>query len=289
MIVEKAHAKLNLALRILGKRNDGYHNIDTIFQSLELSDIIRVEAADTIEVTCTDPTLACDETNLAYKAAMALQPFCRKGQGARIHIEKKIPIAAGLGGGSADCATTLRCLNRLWGLKLPYEDLCRIGATIGADVPFCLRGGTARGRGRGDIITQLPDFPSMMVMLIHPHIVVHTEQAYAKFDANPVDLPIRLDLMEKAVWHGSLDELSTLMGNTFESLVISDYPEIERCKDILEMYDLKPMLSGSGPTVFAIVPPPGDIGMLGIVGGVLDDTDVFVSRFSRGEGYGDEY
>lgn len=91
MIVEKAHAKLNLALRILGKRNDGYHNIDTIFQSLELSDLIRVETADTIEVTCSDPSLACDETNLVYKAALALQPFCRNGQGARIHIEKKYP------------------------------------------------------------------------------------------------------------------------------------------------------------------------------------------------------
>ena len=141
MIEEIGCGKINLALAITGRRDDGYHDIDTIFQSIGLHDVIRLEEADEFLLTCSNPALACDETNLAYKAYAALLPYRRGPKGVRIHIEKNIPVAAGLAGGSTDCAAVLRGLNRLWRLGLTTEELCRIGASIGADVPFCVCGG----------------------------------------------------------------------------------------------------------------------------------------------------
>ena len=159
MIEEKAYGKINLALRITGRRDDGYHDIDTVFQSIGLYDTIRLEPADCVEISCSEPALPCDRSNLAYKAYEALRPYCKGKAGVRIHIVKKIPIAAGLAGGSTDCAAVLRGLNRLWHLGLSYDQLCRIGARLGADVPFCIRGGTARGTGIGEILKKLPSLP----------------------------------------------------------------------------------------------------------------------------------
>lgn len=176
-IVEKGYGKINLALAITGRRADGYHNIDTIFQSIGLCDAVTVSEADVFELTCSQPSLACDETNLAYKAWKALCPYKKDNQQVAIHIEKHIPIAAGLAGGSTDCAAVLRGLNRLWGLGLSEKELCRIGAGLGADVPFCICGGTMRGTGIGEELKRLPPLPAWPVVIVHPRVPVQTKQA----------------------------------------------------------------------------------------------------------------
>ena len=149
-IVETGYGKINLALAITGAREDGYHNIDTIFQSIGLCDTVTLREAEEFQLTCSVESLPCDETNLAYRAWKALCPYKKDNHGVAIHIEKRIPIAAGLAGGSTDCAAVLRGLNRLWELSLSQQELCRIGAKLGADVPFCICGGTMRGTGIGE-------------------------------------------------------------------------------------------------------------------------------------------
>lgn len=256
MIEEKGYGKINLALAITGRRDDGYHNIDTIFQSIALHDTIRLEEADEFTLTCSDAALPCDATNLAYKAYAALLPYCRAPRGARIHIEKHIPVAAGLAGGSTDCAAVLRGLNRLWRLNLPRQELCRIGAAIGADVPFCICGGTMRGTGIGEMLQPLPALPSWPVIIVHPPVPVYTGKAYALFDAvHEAVHPVQVDEAAEAVKAADFQALEAAMANTFEELVIPDMPMIETCRAVLRQHGLRPLMAGSGPTVFALVPP----------------------------------
>lgn len=256
MIEEKGYGKINLALRITKRRSDGYHEIDTVFQSIALCDTIRLERAADLHISCSDPRLACDETNLAYKAYAALRPYCQHAEkGVHIHIDKHIPIAAGLAGGSTDCAAVLRGLNKLWHLDLSYEALCRIGVRLGADVPFCIRGGTARGTGIGEILKKLPPLPDWPVIIVHPHVAVHTGKAYSLFDTQDSCRPVDINAQEEAVRAGLLERVTDALGNTFEELVIPDLPEISHFKQLLRREGLKPLMSGSGPTLFAFVPP----------------------------------
>lgn len=254
-IVEKGYGKINLALAITGRRADGYHNIDTIFQSIGLCDAVTVSEADAFELTCSQPSLACDETNLAYKAWKALCPYKKDNQQVAIHIEKHIPIAAGLAGGSTDCAAVLRGLNRLWGLGLSEKELCRIGAGLGADVPFCICGGTMRGTGIGEELKRLPSLPAWPVVIVHPRVPVQTKQAYALFDSRSHTVPGAVDAVEQAVRAGDFQGLTAAMGNTFEELVIPDVPQVADCQQRLTALGLQPLMAGSGPTVFALVPP----------------------------------
>lgn len=255
MIEEKGYGKINLALRITEKRCDGYHNIDTIFQSISLYDTIRLEKAETFSLTCSNPSLPCDETNLAYKAYDILRPYCKESDAVHIHIEKHIPLAAGLAGGSTDCAAVLRGLNRLWNLGLSYRDLCTLGEKLGADVPFCIRGGTARGTGIGEVLTDLPALPDWPIVIVHPHLSVHTGKAYSLFDTKAVTRLIDINAQEEAVRTGIVDKVIAALGNTFEELVIPHMPELAKLKERLHGQGLTPLMSGSGPTLFAIVPP----------------------------------
>lgn len=256
MIVEKGYGKINLALSITGRRDDGYHNIDTIFQSIALHDNVRIEKADEFVLTCSDAALPCDKTNLAYKAYEALLPYCSSSQkGVCIHIEKHIPIAAGLAGGSTDCAAVLRGLNTLWGLGMTEEELCRIGASLGADVPFCICGGTMRGKGIGEVLQRLRPLPPWQVIIVHPPVPVYTGKAYALFDTMPVRPNIQIEQAVEAVDDVDFKALEAAMGNTFEDLVIPDVPIIEDCRLMLQNQGLRPLMAGSGPTVFALVPP----------------------------------
>ena len=250
-IVEKGYGKINLALAITDRRADGYHNIDTIFQSIGLCDTVTVSEADAFELTCSQPSLACDETNLAYKAWKALCPYKKDNQQVTIHIEKHIPIAAGLAGGSTDCAAVLRGLNRLWGLELPETELCRLGA----DVPFCICSGTMRGTGIGEELKRLPPLPAWSVVIVHPRVPVQTKQAYALFDSRIQTAPVAVDAVEQAVRAGDFQGLTAAMGNTFEELIIPNVPQVADCQQRLTALGLQPLMAGSGPTVFALVPP----------------------------------
>ena len=279
MIQQKAYGKINLALHIRGTRDDCYHDIDTVFQSIGIYDTITLEEAPDVQLTCSRPELPCDKTNLAAKAVAALMPYNKKNKGVHIHIEKKIPIAAGLAGGSTDCAAVLKGMNRLWDLGLCQEELMTIGRTLGADVPFCLLGGTARGTGRGDELTPLQDVPVWPVIIVHPHLQVSTADAYRLYDTRADLKHVDIDAMVAAVERESLDEVIAAQGNTFEELVIPQHTHIERCKDALEMYDLKPLMTGSGPTIFALVPPTVGVGEVSaMVRSVIDRTDVIVVK-----------
>ncbi|NPV53713.1 MAG: 4-(cytidine 5'-diphospho)-2-C-methyl-D-erythritol kinase [Firmicutes bacterium] len=185
-ILLAARAKVNLTLDILGRRPDGYHEIESLMQSVDLADIVRVsDGGPGIEIWSDSPDVPADSTNLAAKAALALATSCgaRLGaRGARIQIHKRIPVAAGLAGGSADAAATLLGLNELWGLGLQASELVEIGARVGADVPFCLTGGTAVARGKGEFIEQLPPLEGAWFVLVVPQIKVSTADVYRQFD-----------------------------------------------------------------------------------------------------------
>lgn len=254
-IVETGYGKINLALAITGVREDGYHNIDTIFQSIGLCDTVTLKEAEEFQLTCSAASLPCDETNLAYRAWKALCPYKKDNHGVAIHIEKQIPIAAGLAGGSTDCAAVLRGLNRLWNLSLSQQELCRIGAKLGADVPFCICGGTMRGTGIGEQLRPLTPLPAWPVALVHPRVAVETKRAYALFDGKKATAAIDVDAVEEAVEKGNFDSLTAAMGNTFEELVMPDVPQVAQCRKRLASLGLTPLMAGSGPTVFALVPP----------------------------------
>ena len=254
-ITEIGSGKINLALAITGCREDGYHNIDTIFQSIGLYDTVTLTEAEEFQLTCSVESLPCDETNLAYRAWKALCPYKKDNHQVAIHIEKRIPIAAGLAGGSTDCAAVLRGLNRLWNLSLSQEELCRIGAKLGADVPFCLCGGTMRGTGIGERLRVLSPLPPWPVALVHPRVAVETKRAYALFDGHKEHGTIDVDAVEAAIEKDDFEALTDAMGNTFEELVMPDVPQVAQCRDRLASLGLQPLMAGSGPTVFALVPP----------------------------------
>lgn len=285
MIEEIGYGKINLALAITGKRDDGYHDIDTVFQSIALHDIVQLEEADDWLLTCSAPGLACDESNLAYKAYQALQPYSQ-GRCAHVHIEKHIPIAAGLAGGSTDCAAVLRGLNRLWQLGLSQEMLCQIGASLGADVPFCICGGSRRGKGIGDQLEVLPSLPAWEVVIVHPRVPVYTGKAYGLFDRSEQITPVAVEKVVQAVRQQDFTMLTDAMGNTFEELVIPDVPLIEACRNLLQAHGLRPLMAGSGPTVFALVPPQEKGQQL--YDKIRDEAstqpmDVYISRLVRSE------
>jgi len=175
-----AFAKVNLGLRVLGKRADGYHELDTIFQTVSLHDTIKIAPTDDSEIlfSCDDRSLPADEDNLVVRAARSLQERSVSNRGARIRLEKRIPTQAGLGGGSADAAVTLLGLTSLWKLQLAKDVLIEIAAQLGADVPFFLFGGTARGTGIGDRVESLPDAPERFLLIIKPGANISTADAY---------------------------------------------------------------------------------------------------------------
>lgn len=254
MITETGYGKVNLALEITARRADGYHTIDTIFQSVGLYDRVFLAPDDHFSLSSSQDALLCDHTNLAYKAYAAMCAYTGRQDGVRIHLEKHIPVAAGLAGGSTDCAAVLRGLNRLWELGLSQAELAHIGAGLGADVPFCVYGGTMRGRGIGDELTMLPALPPWPVIILHPAVTVYTKEAYALFDSAENIAQAAVSEMEAAVQAQDREAVIRAMGNTFAQLVMPSVPEIRMCYELLQAQGLVPLLSGSGPTTFALVP-----------------------------------
>src|SRR5690625_315262 len=168
VLFEKAPAKINLTLDVLGKRDDGYHNVEMIMTTIDLADRIELISLekDEVQVYLESRYVPCDERNLAYQAAMIFKEKYKIAQGVRIHIDKSIPVSAGLGGGSTDAAAVLRGLNRLWSLGLSLEELASVGKTIGSDVPFCVHNKTALAQGRGEKLTFIPPPPLCLVGLV---------------------------------------------------------------------------------------------------------------------------
>ena len=255
-IIEIAYAKINLGLEILGKRADGYHEVSMVMQSVGLCDTVTAELAKKgsgIEVTTNVVGLSCSADNLAYKAAVLLADKFKITPNVRIHLDKKIFMAAGLAGGSSDGAATLRALNKLWQLDLTAAQLEEIAAELGSDVPFCISGGTAWAKGRGEIIEPLPDMPRTYVVLAKPkNIEVSTAWVYKNYNKGRV---VNAPCIHSIVSHLPQGCCAALpyMGNVLETVTIPAYPVIAAIKAAaLGAGAYYAMMSGSGPTVFAL-------------------------------------
>lgn len=252
MITKYAKAKVNLTLDILGKRDDGYHEVEMIMQSIDLADIVTLEDAENIIVETDLAELADDRTNLAYRAAELLRDTYGKGRGAHIRIEKKIPLAAGLAGGSSDAAAVLLGLNELWKLGLDIDKLTALGARLGSDVPFCMIGGTMLAKGRGEVLARVSSLGEYPLVLVKPPLGVSTAAAYGGYRAENVETHPTADRMIRAIESGNITRVYEAMGNVLETVTIPLRPEIDEIKRALvEAGADKAMMSGSGPTVFA--------------------------------------
>ena len=256
MWTEKAQAKINLTLDVLGKRPDGYHEVEMVMQTVDLSDHLTFTETerDEIVLSCTAPYIPLDQRNLVYQAALLVKQTYGVHKGIRIHIDKRIPVAAGLAGGSSDAAATLRGLNRVWNLGQTLDQLAELGAKIGSDVPFCIYGGTAIARGRGEQIEHLPKVAPTWVVLVKPPIAVSTADVYGRLRLKEIEQHPDTQSMVAALQTGDVREISARLGNVLESVTFKMHPEVERLKQQLLKFGAQgALMSGSGPTVFALV------------------------------------
>lgn len=251
----EARAKINLTLDVLGKRPDGYHEVEMIMQTIELSDLVSLEqTAEGITVKTDHPLLAGGESNIAHKAACLLVEKFGVKKGIKIHITKRIPVAAGLAGGSTDAAAVLLGLNRIWSLGLSLTELTELGAQIGSDVPFCLIGGTALAQGRGEILTVLPEVPEMWLVLVKPALEVSTAEIYRNYDPAKVERHPLTQEAVRAIFDRNTAGLLKNLANVLETVTLPRYPEVSLVKETMSAAGISSVLmSGSGPTVFGIV------------------------------------
>ena len=253
-VVIKAMAKVNLGLDVLRRRENGYHDVKMVMQTVNLYDTLtlsKMEEGNTI--TTNTGELPLNEDNLIYKAAKLLFEHTGKENGVSIHLDKQIPIAAGMAGGSTDAAATLLGLNSLYEFGLTKEELAEIGVKIGADVPYCIYGGTYLSEGIGEVLTRLPDAPDCYVVIAKPGIGVSTKYVYENLHIETVKKHPDIDGMLEAIKAGNLDGVAKKMENVLETVTIKRYPEIETMKKcLLENGAENALMSGSGPTVFGI-------------------------------------
>lgn len=251
----KAPAKINLSLDVLHKRNDGFHELEMVMTTIDLADRVELELLDEDRIIIQSQTryVPDDERNLAYKAAKLIKDRFSIKNGVSIKIDKNIPVAAGLGGGSSDAAAVLRGVNKLWNLQLSVEELAELGADIGSDVSFCVYGGTALAKGKGEIITPLPAPPKCWVILGKPSIGVSTGEIYEKLDLNNINHP-NTEAMIDAIHTNDYQKMCDHLNNVLESVTLELYPEVKQIKDDMKRFGADAVLmSGSGPTVFALV------------------------------------
>ena len=250
--IMESYGKVNLALDILYKRDDGYHEIKSIMQRINLKDrLIFKEIKEGIIIESNHSEVPIDSTNLAYRAWEKLRKVTGINRGIKIIIEKQIPVAAGLAGGSSNGATTLMALNEMWNLNLSETELIEIGKGLGADVPFCIMGGTALAEGIGEKLTKLKSFSSKHVLLANPGIGIPTAYAYQKLKS--LDHRIDIEGMISSLEKDDIKSVAEKMGNTMEEPMIEEYPIIGVIKEVmLKNGALGSLMSGSGSTVFGL-------------------------------------
>jgi len=254
-LLVKAPAKINLALDVLHKRSDGYHEVEMIMTTIDLADRVELTPLNQnqIHIVSQNRYVPDDQRNLAFQAAQLLKERFGVNKGVLISIEKTIPVAAGLAGGSSDAAATLRGLNKLWDLGLTLDELAELGSEIGSDVSFCVYGGTALARGRGEMITQLTPPPTCWVILAKPFIGVSTAEVYRRLDVNKVNHP-NIGEMIGALRDHDYQKMCQQVGNVLEDVTLALHPEVAQIKDQMKRFGADAVLmSGSGPTVFGLV------------------------------------
>lgn len=251
----KALGKINLGLDVLGRRPNGYHDVRMVMQTVYLYDQILLEKTDKEGISLETNLfyLPVNENNLAYRATkMLIDEFAIK-EGVHISLEKHIPVAAGMAGGSSNAAAVLYGMNRLFQLGLTDQELMDRSVQLGADVPYCIMRGTVLAEGIGEKLTPLPAMPKCHVLLAKPPISVSTQKVYEKLDAQEVTKHPDIDGILLGLQTGDLEKITSSMGNVLENVTITEYPQIERIKDVMkEEGALNAMMSGSGPTVFGI-------------------------------------
>ena len=251
----RAYAKINLALDVVRKREDGYHDLRMVMQMTGMYDLLRIEPKREPGVTLTSnlPFLPTDSRNLAVRAASLLMETCGVTDGLSIRLHKFIPVAAGLAGGSSDAAAVLVGTNRALRLGLPKEKLLKLGLSIGADVPYCLLGGTALAEGVGEILTPLPHLPNCSILLAKPPFGVSTKEIFQALRADEIETHPDVDGMVAAIREGDLPGILSRSANVLESVTIPKRPGIRQLKDFMTNAGAEAVLmSGSGPTVFGI-------------------------------------
>jgi 4-diphosphocytidyl-2-C-methyl-D-erythritol kinase len=251
----KSPAKVNLFLEIKNKRKDGYYNLESIMQTISLYDELSFESTDKdIVLTCDDNSLPCDKTNLVYKAALAIKTYFNIDRGVKVHLQKKIPQGAGLGGGSSNAATTILALVKLWSIKTTQKELEFIAAKLGADVPFFLTGGTCLCEGIGQILTPLRSISNLDFILVNPGFGVSTIDAYKKINL-PLTNPVEINKIKDIISKGLFDNKESFKNcfNRFEEVVFSEFITIAEIKNLLNKLGAVSLMSGSGSTVFGIL------------------------------------
>ena len=251
----RALAKINLGLDVIGKREDGYHEVRMIMQTINMYDQLEIEKKDEpgISITTNLPFIPTDERNLVYKAAKLLMDEFDIQEGVTVELQKFIPVAAGMAGGSSDAAAAFVGVNRLFRLGLSEEELMKRAVQVGADVPYCVMRGTALAEGIGEKLTRLPGLPKCYVLVGKPGINVSTKLAYENLHLDQIQSHPDIDGMISDIENQDLHSLTAKMQNVFEPGIISQYPVIQEIKDLMEANGaLKAMMSGSGPTVFGI-------------------------------------
>lgn len=255
LITRNAYAKINLGLDVLRRRPDGYHEVKMIMQTVDIRDVLTFQKAENpgIFLTVDKEELPTSEDNLIYRAAALVMEEYQIREGVKITLEKNIPIAAGMAGGSTDAAAVFHGLNELFSLGMSIERMQELGVKIGADVPYCIMGGTALSEGIGEILSKLPAPPSCYLVVAKPDINVSTKFVYENLHANELKVHPDIDGMIEAIKCGSLTGITERMGNVLETVTAKAYPVIEEIKCVMRQEGaLNALMSGSGPTVFGI-------------------------------------
>lgn len=251
----KAYAKINLGLDVVRKREDGYHEVRMIMQTIGIFDRVVINKSETpgIRMTTNTRFLPTDENNLVVRAAKMIMDEFNIDKGVDIYLEKFIPVAAGMAGGSSDCAATLVGMNILFSLGLRNRELMERGKKLGADVPYCILRGTALSEGIGEILTPLKSAPQCYVVVAKPTVSVSTKYVYENLVLDENTFHPDIDGMRKAIENKDLKGITDRMGNVLETVTVKQYPQIERIKNVMkENGALNSLMSGSGPTVFGI-------------------------------------
>ena len=252
--IEKAPAKINLSLDVLHKRKDGYHEMELVMTTIDLADrlIFKEIKGKDIQIESTNSFLPLDQRNIAYKAAQLLREKFKISNGVEIKIEKNIPIAAGLGGGSSDAAATLRGLNKLWELNLSLDELAELGARLGSDIPFCVYGGTAYATGRGDQLKQLDPIPQCWVVLVKPKKGISSWTIFENLAVEELNHSQTNKLL-KAIEIQDYKTMTVYMANALEKISVVKQPKIQVIKEkMLQFGADAALMSGTGPTIYGV-------------------------------------
>ncbi len=249
-----AHAKINLTLAVLGRRADGYHELDTIMHAISLADTVEIEKADECSLVVEAGTAPLGQENLMMRAAAWFFSETGIAGSAVMRLWKWIPQEAGLGGGSADAAAVLRGLNCLYGNPFPLAEMARRAAVIGADVPFCVMGGAARCRGIGEILTPLSAWEGLPLLIVRPAVSVSTRAAYTALDESGSARENKTDAAEKALREKSFSALAAAFSNDFESALFPTNPALAKASAELKAFGFPTMMTGSGSAFFVLTP-----------------------------------